>query len=68
MSSEQKYKEGDGLLSSFESSNRSELLVFTDKQQVYKVKAADFEDTKASALGTFLPTKLEMDDGSASSR
>lgn len=63
MSSDQKYKEGDGLMASFEASNRSELLVFTDQRQVYKTKASDFEDTKASALGTFLPTKLGMDDG-----
>ena len=63
MSSEQKYKEGDGLLISFEGSNRSELLVFTDRQQVYKARAADFDDTKASALGTYMPTALEMDDG-----
>jgi len=63
MSAEQKYKEGDGPLSSFEGSNRSELLVITDRQQVYKTRASDFEDTKASALGTYIPTKLEMDDG-----
>lgn len=63
MSSDQKYKGGDGLMASFEASNRSELLVFTDQRQVYKTKASDFEDTKASALGTFLPTKLGMDDG-----
>ncbi len=63
MSGEQKYKEGDGLLISFEGSNRSELLVFTDRQQVYKARAADFDDTKASALGTYMPTALEMDDG-----
>ena len=63
MSSEQRYKEGDGLLTSFEASNRAELLVFTDRAQVYKTRCADFEDTKASALGTFLPTRLEMGDG-----
>lgn len=63
MSGEQKYKEGDGLLISFEGSNRSELLVFTDRQQVYKARAADFDDAKASSLGTYMPTALEMDDG-----
>ena len=63
MSGDQKYKEGDGLLSSFEASNRSELLVFTDRQQVYKTKASEFDDTKASALGAYLPTKLGMDEG-----
>ena len=63
MSGEQKYKEGDGPFRSFETTNRGELLVFTDRQQCYKLRLADFEDTKASALGTYLPTKLEMDEG-----
>ena len=63
MSGEQKYKEGDGLNLSFESSNRRELLIVTDRQQIYKVKLADMEDGKASALGTYLPTKLGMDEG-----
>ena len=63
MASEQKYKENDSLNVSFESSNRRELLIFTDRQQVYKAKVADFADTKASALGVFLPTALEMDEG-----
>lgn len=63
MNSEQKYKEDDGLLASFEATNRAELLVFTDACQVYKTRLCDFEDTKASALGTFLPTKLQMDAG-----
>ena len=63
MSGEQKYKEEDGLLLSFEAMNRSELLVFTDRCQVYKTKLSDFEDGRASALGTFLPTKLQMDEG-----
>ena len=62
MSSEQKYKENDGLSQSFEATNNGELLIFTDKQQVYKVRVRDFEDTKASALGTFLPSALKMDD------
>ena len=63
MSSEQKFKEDDGLSVSFEATNRSELLVFTDRCQVYKTRLSDFEDTKASALGVFLPTKLQMDEG-----
>lgn len=63
MNSEQKYKEGDRLKLSFESSNRRELLIFTDRQQVYKARVCDFEDTKASALGTYLPSKLQMDEG-----
>ena len=63
MSGEQKYKDGDGPKLSFESTNRAELLVFTDRQRVYKTKLSDFADTKASALGTYLPSQLEMDDG-----
>ena len=63
MASEQKYKEGDGPLTQFEGTNRGEILVFTDKQQVYKARLADFEDTKASQLGTFLASKLGMDNG-----
>ena len=63
MSGEQKFKENDALSLSFESANSHDLLVFTDRQQVYKAKMADFDDTKASALGTYLPTKLQMDEG-----
>ena len=63
MSGAQKYKDGDGPKLSFESTNRAELLVFTDRQRVYKTKLSDFADTKASALGTYLPSQLEMDDG-----
>ena len=62
MSGEQKYKEEDSLRLSFEANNRSELLVFTDRCQVYKTRLSDFEDTRASSLGTYLPTKLQMED------
>ena len=63
MGGEQKYKENDALAVSYETTNRAEMLVFTDRQQCYKARLADFEDTKASALGTYLPTKLGFDDG-----
>ncbi|MDR2664731.1 MAG: topoisomerase IV [Oscillospiraceae bacterium] len=63
MSGEQKYKESDGPFLSMESNNSGELLVFSDRQQVYKVRIGDFEDTKASALGTYLPSFLNMDEG-----
>ena len=63
MSGEQKYKDGDGLAVSFESTNRAELLFLTDKQQMYKARVSDFEDGKASVLGIYLPTRLKMDDG-----
>ena len=61
MSGEQKYKEGDGPFLQWEGNNRDELLVFTDHQQCYKTRLADFEDSKASVLGDYLPTKLGMD-------
>ena len=63
MSGEQKFKEDDGLLLSFESTNKAEMLVFTDRCQVYKTRLSEFEDGRASTLGVFLPTKLQMDDG-----
>ncbi len=63
MSSEQKYKEGDGPLLSFEAGNRGELLFITDRQQIYKARVADFEDVKASVLGIYLPTRLQLDEG-----
>ena len=63
MSAEQKYKENDAPSQYFETSNRAEMLVFTDRQQVYKTRCADFAESKASVLGDYLPTKLEMDEG-----
>ena len=63
MSGEQKFKEGDRLKYSFETSNAAELLIFTDRYQVYKARCADFEDSKASVLGDYLPTKLGFEDG-----
>ncbi len=63
MFSEQKFKEGDSLAFSREVTNKAELLVFTNQCQVYKTRCADFEDSKASVLGDYLPTKLGMDEG-----
>ena len=63
MSGEQKFKEGDSLSFSKETSNRDEILVFTDKFQCYKARLADFEDGKASVLGDYLPQKLGMEPG-----
>ena len=63
MSGEQKYKDGDALRLCLESSNRHDLLLFTDKQQIYKLRLCDMEETKASALGVYLPTRLQMDEG-----
>ena len=61
MSGEQKFKEGDSLAFSTETSNRAEILVFTDKFQCYKSRLSDFEDGKASQLGDYLPGKLGFD-------
>ena len=63
MSGEQKFKEGDGLLLSRETTNSTELLVFTDRCQVYKTRLSDFDDGKASILGDYLPGKLGFDEG-----
>ena len=63
MSGEQKFKEGDSLRQYFEAANSTELLLFTDKCQVYKTRASEFGETKASALGDYLPAKLGMDAG-----
>ena len=63
MNSEQKYKEGDGLRQSFETTNAAEVMFFTDRCQVYKARLSDFDDAKASVLGDYLPAKLGMDPG-----
>ncbi len=63
MSGEQKLKEGDAVILQLESTNTAELLFFSDRCQVYKARACDFEDTKASVLGDYIPAKLGMDEG-----
>ena len=63
MSGEQKFKEGDNLAFSVETSNRADILVFTNSFQCYKSRLSDFEDGKASLLGDYLPQKLGMDPG-----
>ncbi len=63
MSSNHKLKDGDEISQTCEFSNNGDLLFFTDKAQVYKAKAADFADTKASTLGDYVPAKLGMDEG-----
>ena len=59
---EQKLKEGDCILFSEDLDNKCELVFFTDKAQLYRARAADFEPVKASALGDYLPTKLNMEE------
>lgn len=63
MSGEQRVKEGDVISLSAEITNRAELLFVTDRQQIYKCRAADFAETKASQLGVYLPGELGMDEG-----
>ena len=63
MSGEQKFKEGDSLEFSRETNNKAEILVFTDQFQCYKSRLSEFEDSKASLLGDYLPQKLGMDPG-----
>ena len=63
MSGEQKLKEGDAVAREVEATNNTDLLFFTDRQQVYKAKASDFDDGKASVLGDYIPAKLGMDEG-----
>ena len=63
MNSEQKFKEGDVLRQSFETTSNAEVMFFTDRCQVYKTRLGEFDDAKASVLGDYLPTKLKMDAG-----
>lgn len=63
MSGEQKLKEGDEIVASVESTNGKELLFFTNQCQVYKTRVSEFDDTKASVLGDYVPSKLQMDEG-----
>ena len=63
MSGAHKLKDGDEIVQEIELSNNCDLLFFTDKCQVYKAKASDFADTKASVLGDYVAAKLSMDEG-----
>ena len=62
MSGDQKLKEGDAILQQVESTNNTDLLFFTNKCQVYKTRASEFPDTKASVLGEFIPARLGMEE------
>lgn len=63
MGGDHKLKEGDVIVRQMESTNAVELLFFSDKAQVYKTRASDFADTKASVMGEFIPAKVQMDEG-----
>ena len=62
MSGEQKLKEGDTIIETVECSNKDEILAFSNKAQVYKAKVDDFQDTKASVLGEYVASKLNMEE------
>ena len=63
MSGEQKLKEGDYISQTFEATNKTDLIFFSDKAQVYKSKASAFDDCKASLMGDYIPAKLSFDEG-----
>lgn len=63
MGGEQKLKEGDAIVRQLESTNAAELLFFSDRAQVYKMRAADFADMKASVMGEYIPARVQMDEG-----
>ena len=63
MSQDHKLKEGDEVFWTAEATNKNEIIFFTNMQQAYKAHLYDFEDSKASVLGDYLASKLEMDEG-----
>ena len=63
MGGEQKFKEGDALRQSYQTTSGAEIMFFTDRCQVYKTRLSEFDDAKASVLGDYLPAKLGMDPG-----
>ncbi len=63
MGGEHKFKEGDEMMQSFETTNAQDVIVITDKYQAYKAHLYDFDDCKASVLGDYLPAKLGFDEG-----
>ncbi len=63
VSSEQKFKEGDALRQSLEATNKADVIFLTNRCQAYKARLFEFDDSKASVLGDYLPQKLGMDEG-----
>lgn len=55
-------KDGDEIIEIIETVNNSEILVFTDKQNVYKVKSYELADSKPSLLGEYMPSYLGLKD------
>ena len=63
MSGEHKLKQDDEIAMHIETQNNANLIVFTDKMQAHKSKLREFADTKRSAMGEYLPAKLNFDEG-----
>ena len=59
---DQKLKEGDFIIYQEDTDNRGSLLFFTDKAQIYRAKVDDFDLSKPSQMGDYVPAKLSMDD------
>ena len=59
---EQKLKEGDFIIYSEDTDNKGDVLFFTDKGQIYRSRVADFDISKPSQMGDYVPSKLSMDD------
>ncbi len=62
LNSEQKLKENDEIISHLNLTNNTDLLFFSNKFQVYKTNLSTFKDSKASALGEYVPAKLNFED------
>lgn len=60
---EQKLKEGDAVINTFDGANSWDILVFTDRQQAYKARVSEFDDSKVGAMGDYLPARLGLDEG-----
>ncbi|MEA4816552.1 MAG: DNA topoisomerase (ATP-hydrolyzing) subunit A [Lachnospiraceae bacterium] len=60
---EHKLKENDRIICEKDTSNRADILFFSNMQNVYKLKASEINDCKASSLGEYLPNILSMEEG-----
>ena len=58
---EHKLKDDDSMVQEFETHNKAELLLFSNKFTVYKLRIYEINDCKASALGEYLPNLLQLD-------
>lgn len=59
---EHKLKEEDRIMCEFDAQNTDELLLFSNKNNLYKFKIHELEDHKASVLGSYIPNLTEMED------